>query len=282
MNSITNTLYVFWDCESTSNDPKSDDIIAIAMILAIFDAQDKIFVEKASFKSYVYTTRRVHPGAYKVHGISNNTIQGAPTFERLIPMIQNWIRTHTIPTNKIVFVAHNGSRFDDIMLMYNLHKHGFGVMESMRSWKCLGFIDSLVMIKGICKIYSGLTPRDPSTLRKSFTLGNCYYKYCDKRSIVNAHDAMVDSKAMLDIFNSKSVSKYLTSRLLFKYMVPLSKIMSKLPVTITDTPSKEKVVEREIQHSPQNFLLFENDTYLCVNCISFINISFEHSHKCLT
>ena len=215
-----NHVYVFWDVETTSNDPIVDDIISIALIACRI--QEGVFIPVSNFSSLITTSQTVSNGAFIIHGITNEKIKSAPTFHSVMGMMQTWM-SETIASSGCkgtVFIAHNGSKFDDIIMFCNLTKQAMRFDTFMSNMHCVGFLDSLKMFKGLSKRHTTCTPRD-KTKKVSFTLNNCFATFCGRGDIEGAHDALVDTQTIIDIFNSDIIRCKIDLHTLFEFVVKL-------------------------------------------------------------
>lgn len=210
------TLLVFWDVESTSDDPNKDHIISLGAVLASFNHSS---MQKISeFHSYVATSLRIDPVAQAVHNITSEMIKNAPCFETMVRDFETWLKPHTSAAKaRVIFLAHNGRKFDEIMLYCNFLQNRLDYGAFLDNICCWGFADTLKILK---TLFAGKTPRN------RFTLDICYSFFCQQKQIVNAHDALVDSNALFEIFATPMVSATLGNmRKLFEFVVPREKAL---------------------------------------------------------
>ncbi len=230
---IRNRFFV-WDVESTSKFPTEDHIISIGGVLCDFDARRKSsrLVPLHSFHTYVYTNRKIDAGAQKIHHISQKDLAGAPTFPEAIAeltkFLQKWIVHGPNGARRVqtFFMAHNGRKFDDVILYCNFVQHNMDFEGFLDDVACRGFVDSLPVIKGLFdKLEYRFKPKDPKTGRVSYALGNCYSFFC-KKTLENAHDALADSQALVDVCTSDEVAKRLNRQTLLKAIVDRRKAVN--------------------------------------------------------
>jgi DNA polymerase III epsilon subunit-like protein len=215
-------VYVFYDVESTSNDPVEDDIISIGAVAAHFEG--KSFNKMSDFHTLIDTSRKIDPAAEAVHHITKAMLRGAPKFKEGIKLFTDWIASITTPTSRVILLAHNGSKFDDIIMFCNLVNIGVNYDDFLKEIKCYGFIDTLKLLRGLFKNKDKKEqPTNPETSKVSFTLGACYSNFCGKSTLEGAHDALVDSTALYDILCSPAVSTMCDTMTLFKYLLPKEK-----------------------------------------------------------
>lgn len=162
---------VFFDIEATGLNILKDRIIQIALI--------KFRPGKSECEEIQYL---INPGmpiseeAFKVHGISVDMIRNKPAFKDIAQDLYNWI-------GKADLAGYNSDRFDIPMLMEEFARVGLELDLSSRKT-----ID-------IQKIFYKMEPR---------TLKAAYKMYCDK-DLDEAHDAMADVKATVDVLKGQLI-----------------------------------------------------------------------------
>ncbi len=231
-----NTLFVFWDVESTSDDPNKDHIISLGAVLATFHAYK--FTKMSEFHSYVSTTMRIDPVAQAVHNITSDMLKDAPGFGDMTELFRQWLQPFVQDYKaRTVFLAHNGRKFDDVMLYCNFLQHRLDYESFFDSLRCWGFADTLTILK---TLFTGKTPNN------RFTLGVCYEFFCKREQLVNAHDALVDSNALYEIFATETVSSAIQSiQHLFTFVIPRAKALQWIKSTVAIEYER---IALEIQH----------------------------------
>lgn len=197
-------LYLaFWDTETTGFDPKRDDVIAFGMVVAkVIDHESEWRLESEhQWHYFINTKQKIPEAAIAVHGISQDRLAGEPYFKDAMAKFLKDFDAQFVYTRKKPFcmylVAHNGAAFDDKMLFGNCIRHNVDYTAFMKDLECHGFIDSLTLIK---KYWKEDPPKN-STDKSSFKLSDIHQTWLD-RPLEGAHDALTDSKAIMDIFNS--------------------------------------------------------------------------------
>lgn len=160
----------FFDLETTGLNVIRDRIIQIAIV-------------KISKKDHARTEyyRMVNPGpvfisdeAAAVHGITNEMVRNKPTFPDLAEEIYNFIGDADLG-------GYNSNRFDVPLLMEEFARAGIDFdMEKRRT------VD-------VQQIFYKMEPR---------TLKAAYRYYCGKE-MSDAHDALADVKATIEVFESQ-------------------------------------------------------------------------------
>lgn len=288
--------YLFYDTESTGNKPTEDDIISLGCVLCTYNGRQ--FVPIDEFHSYVDTDRKIDPAAQAVHHISKQMLQGQPRFPEMMKVLRTFLMQHqTDPNTRLIFIAHNGSKFDDIILYCNFVQHNLNFDLFLRDVHCYGFLDTLKYLRVLFKDCQYKDkPKDANTGRESFALGHCFTSFCGGSSLEGAHDALVDAQALLNIFNSECVAPKINLSGLFKNVVPKLKGVKWVKQTAgiafqtkEENAMKEACPERQEASDAQrptelrNLPIFDaaEDPHhqlplrLCLNCMSFVRLT-EH------
>jgi hypothetical protein len=136
----------------------------------------------------------------------------------MVKQFESWLQPYVQAAKaRVIFLAHNGRKFDEVMLYCNFLQNRLDYGAFLDSVCCWGFADTLKILK---TLFAGKTPRN------RFTLDICYRFFCKREQLVNAHDALVDSNALFDIFSTQTVSDALgTMCRLFEYVVPRVKAL---------------------------------------------------------
>ena len=293
------TRYFVYDTETTSNDVTKDDIISLGGVLCTYDPCDRktkcgVFSKIDEFHSYVSTKKTINAQAQAVHHITEDKLYNQPTFPEVIETLKIFLQQYQPERNaRLIIVAHNGSKFDNIIMYANFVQHRMDFEGFLKSCKVYGFIDSLkyfkVLLKG-CQ-YSE-QPIDSNTGRVSLALGHCYKSFC-KAELEGAHNALMDSRGLYDILNSDCISRKINLNNLFKNTVSREKELKWIKSTVgvafaakEEQTRKEQlgtstdVVKSELRTDP----IFEQESpqsshKFCLNCMSFWKKDEKHE-KC--
>jgi len=136
------------------------------------------------FCSLVHTPKRINPAAQKVHGISAAELQGKPAFGAVFAAFLNALddaRRRGGGGKKTLLVAHNGSKFDFRMLVYECHRHGIS-LDALRS-RGVHLCDSLPAARAV---------NGKSASNKLAAL----FQQVTGREMAGAHDALADCEAL--------------------------------------------------------------------------------------
>ena len=162
-----------FDIESTGGDIVKDRIIQLAIIK--YPKDGGALIEK----NYLINPQQpIKPDAYAVHGISDADVANAPTFKMLATELFNFFKDCDL-------VGYNSNRFDIPILIEEFARVGLDFSTENRK-----LIDAM-------QIFYKMEPR---TLRAALKF------YCGK-DLADAHDAMSDTKATLEVFLGQ-IEKY--------------------------------------------------------------------------
>ena len=277
--------YFVWDTESTGNKPTDDHVISLGGVLCNY--VNGKFESIEEFHTYIHTDRQIDPAAQSVHHISKSMLQGQPSFLEAMRLLRNWlIQRQPEPLSRLIFIAHNGSKFDNIIIYCNFVQNRLNFDDFLRDIKCYGFIDTLKVLRQLFKdcTYKEM-PKDAATGRQSFALGHCYASFCSGGlSLENAHDALVDSQALVAVLNSVSVSCKINLQLLFKCMTNKQKELNWIKQTAgvsfsnreQETRQRKEKEKEVVQSEKKEVMKHEpmfTDGDLCLNCMTFVDIS---------
>lgn len=161
--------FVVLDFETTGLKAEKNYIIQIGAIK--YNSYKPI----ESFSSYVNPNKKITPKITSITGITNNDVKDAPSIDKIIPHLLNFIDDYTI-------VAHNAP-FDMSFLYYTLFKYGYKKPKNK-------VIDTLRMARKEIKEYDYIDDKE----RKLDSYKLEVLK--DKLSLydIGSHDALEDCK----------------------------------------------------------------------------------------
>lgn len=256
------TRYFMWDTETTSNKPTEDDIISIGGVLCDYSVEEQKFHKLAEFHTYVMTNKKIDPVAQSIHHISKSDLYGQPDFPDAIDLLITFLKQYQPEKNaRLILLAHNGSKFDDIILYCNFVQHHLDFDEFMKKIHCYGFIDSLKYLKALFKgCHYKEMPKDPKTGRVSFALGHCYSSFCGGAILENAHDALVDSQALFEVANAAPVCQKVCMKNLFKWVVNRKKAVNWIRQTAgVSFQNQEKYTQQAMEASLNPEMAYQNN-----------------------
>lgn len=160
-------LCVF-DLETTGIQITKDRIVQIAIIKVLPSG------ERVEYNQLVNPEMNIPDEIVKIHGISNEMVKDCPKFIDIAQELSEFIGESDL-------AGYNSNKFDIPVLAEELLRAGFEFDLSQRQ-----FID-------VQNIFHKMEQR---------TLAAAYQFYCNK-TIENAHDALYDTRATLDVFEAQ-------------------------------------------------------------------------------
>ncbi len=280
--------YLVWDTESTGNKVNEDDIISIGGVLAKYE--NNRFTQIGEFHSFISTSRAIDPAAAAVHHITKAQLLGEPNFAEVMKKLSQWLKQYlTEPNARLIMMAHNGRKFDEIILYTNFVRYMLDFDQFLQEIRAYGFVDTLPMLRELLKNCPAVEqPKDASTGRISFALGHCYASFC-QGSLENAHNALADSKGLFAIINAECVTSKLCLSLLFKNFVwkkdravKMIKQSAGVFFKMKEESTRQAKIPCEVKTADElpTEPIFEqlpaaSDYKLCLNCMTFTKLN-EH------
>lgn len=219
---------VFFDVETTGLHVIRDRIIQLAMIkyLKVGGTEELNLL--------------INPGvpiseeAFQIHGISNETVRNKPTFQQESQKIFDFIKGADL-------AGYNSNRFDVPILMEEMSRCGLHLD-----------IDSRRLID-VQRIFYRMEPR---------TLRAAYQFYCNKE-IENAHDAMSDIKATVEVLGGM-LNKYKNHDLTGEDGIVLEKPIQNDVQKLHDFTNDVKVLDatQRLKYNDQGEVVFAFGKYI--------------------
>ena len=277
------TVYVFYDTETTGTSPTSDDIISFGASYTRLerddskDGQSYVFKKYDDFHTYIWTNKTIPEAAINVHHITKERLKNmyfdvppemdppepeqAPEFPVAMKMVEEWVqkwnKTSKASYLRVIWVAHNGKGFDDQIVFCNAVRHGVNIEQLYQNTGTFGFLDTLQafrqMQKGIkeadteeerLRLGHNRLPRKSDTKKISYKLGDCYKSWCGGDELEGAHDALVDTLALIDCCNSDIIQPYVLPTTIMSFMrhkdKALQEIRSKVGRSYQEMETKVK------------------------------------------
>ncbi|MBK9338249.1 MAG: 3'-5' exonuclease [Lewinellaceae bacterium] len=160
---------VFFDVETTGLNVVRDRIVQIALIKLFKNGNPP-----AEFSTLVNPGIPISEESMAIHGITPKDLANKPTFQQLAQKIWDFIGNADL-------AGYNSNRFDVPMLMEEFARVGMEFDVSKRR------------LLDVQRIFYKMEPR---------TLKAAYRLYCGKE-LTDAHDALADVRATLDVFRGQ-------------------------------------------------------------------------------
>jgi len=271
--------YILWyDTECTTNVNTDARVISIGARMTKYDPVQKEFKCLCpGFHSYVYSDRESDAAAFAVHKITNDKLMNAPRFPEAIQLLSDYIKPFVTSRVRIYLAAHNGFGFDNVVMFCNCAIHRLNFEQFLTENRIEGFIDSLPLFRNVFKNRpEEECPKDPVTGRGSYALGICYQSWCNKAELEGAHDALVDTQALIDVCNSPTVSKLLTMGSLLSKPSYRKRTDGLKQIRQTAGPKFQQDQDRaKYQNAPMEVPaltdqpIWDAEGRFCLNCVSF-------------
>jgi DNA polymerase III epsilon subunit-like protein len=270
---------LFWDTETHDCDPVTSDIIQIAGVIVEFD-RVKGFIKHDDFETKIWTEKDIAPGAKEVHSLSKSDLIGSPDFSSAMSEWKAWMDEvgERLKCNRYMWFAHNGTRFDNIVMYCNHITHNLSFEDTISTTS--GFVDTLKLAQKVCRNH-GVEPKNDNQ-KVSYALG-CLHSSFANTVFTKAHDALNDVHAMIDFMQGLFERGMLTfsdihslarsveqeKKLIFsiagtQYIRTSQEIKSANVQKLTNTPVFQPLTQMDKK-------LVELNLRLCLNCQNFVN-----------
>jgi len=193
------------DCESTGLSVYHDQIVELGAVLSLWDSVTLQWTGLPSFSRYARPTQKTMCGkASEITGITMASLQDQPTIQQVLEDFYHHLEEHCPDTNiSRLLLSYNGFAYDLPLLVNEIERYGGSAITYFRTLKIQHTIDLLPF---------GRTCLDTSLLKRKAT-GSCSYKLGDVYlsvclcPLANAHGALADSQAVLDILQCMEVQR---------------------------------------------------------------------------
>ena len=185
----------YLDFEATDKIPMECRIVQIGCLMV--DPETK---EEHVFSTLVKADMSIVAAASEVTGIRDEHLVGAPGCAAALRKFFDWI-DETRKGNNVIFVAHNGSGYDYLLLMSEMHRWDMPPFVTLKRHGVVRLADSLPWAR--VNIPSHKLVKKP-TGEPSFKLGDLHESLVGKR-FEGAHDALTDCRALRSICESEYV-----------------------------------------------------------------------------
>ncbi|TXF86285.1 3'-5' exonuclease [Neolewinella aurantiaca] len=165
---LTNDI-VFFDLEATGLNITQDRIVQVGFVKLFADGRPAEELEMKINPDYP-----VNPEAAAIHGLTNEMLEGEPTFKEVAPQLFDFIGDADLG-------GYNSNRYDVPLLQEEFYRAGIYLDTSKRR-----LIDAQ-------QIFYRMEPRTLSAALKFYS----------GKTMENAHDALADVRATVDIFEGQ-------------------------------------------------------------------------------
>ena len=273
----TDTLFIFYDLETTGRSTKKDKIVQIA---ASFVFDNKVL---ATFSSYVCPDgglrkpRSMAPGAARVTGIRDKLLLDKPSFNvmwtrHFMPALEK--ATTYVSFDHICYVGYNNWRFDDVILTREIADCGrciasdLGVAsEEMFSWD---------VFKDARLFFNKRTDAQGNKLVPNHRLGTIY-EHITGEPLVNAHDALSDVDATFRVSrHSALMQSFRAGTNVRPWQCAEEKLAPVVPTVVRFF--KQAAAQATAEEPAEN--LKRDSCRVCVDCGNTVSVYFDHVCVC--
>ena len=195
---MSNFMLIGIDVESSDKKVAESEITQIGLGFSlVVNNNNEAPLQLKGFETLVKCKQTICEQASIITGIKNSDLIDASCFLDCIAPLSDFIDEVCEPYGKIrrVLVAYNGKKFDIPLFVYELRRNGKDPVAFFRSWKIDYFFDPFVLCKNVL---------DTTLLQKNergqpdYRL-SCVYEAFFKKPLKDAHSALADTEAMLDL-----------------------------------------------------------------------------------
>lgn len=188
---MRNYILIGLDLETSDKKVASSEIIQFAIG---FWNKDKNF---DGYETLVKCNAEISKESSMITGITKEMLIFAPKLIDILPLISEHIQETCDPLGDIdrVLTAYNGKNFDIPLFVHELRRNGKDPAAYFRSWKITYFCDPFIISKSVLDT-TLLQQNDRG--QPNYKLA-CVYEAFFKKPLKNAHSALADVNAMLDL-----------------------------------------------------------------------------------
>lgn len=193
-----------FDCETTGLSVLKDQIVEFGALIQLWDSESFETSILPSFAQYAKPTTvlTMAKRAEEITGITTRSLEDKPPIKEVLMAflahVEQVCADLEIPR---ILLSYNGFSFDMPMVVAEIERYGGSSVSYFRQLRLRSTIDVLPF---------GRSCLDITTLKRkangscSYKLGDVYYSVC-KHTLLNAHGALADSQAVLDILQGVGI-----------------------------------------------------------------------------
>lgn len=186
-----NITKLFFDCETTGLNTKTEEIIEIA---ALFDSN-------VSFESLINPQKQIPEIITELIGIRDRDVEDAPKFDEAMDKFFEWIAENNKDNKEIHLIAHNGHRFDFPILEHCALRYKYPLEEQFKKHNIVGTVDTLKIARSL-----------PERKKKSNKLSTLCTDYAIEIDQSKLHRALYDVECLAKLCTMESIVSQLSKR----------------------------------------------------------------------
>ena len=202
---VTNEMKYYiisFDCETTGLSVARDQIVEFGAVVRLWDTDGDI-QELAPFAMYCRpTVATMSRRASEITGITMSSLDKHPTIKTVLESFKDHLEVVCAdPDIPRVLVSYNGFAYDIPIVVAEAERCGLSATTYFRELRIQTSVDVLLfgreVLDATCLVRK-------ANGKCSYRLGDVYVACC-KRPLLNAHGAVADSRAVLDILGCADV-----------------------------------------------------------------------------
>ena len=194
---------ISFDTESTGLSTYSDQIVEFGAVLTLWDAETGVSTMLPQFTEYAHPTHAtMSRKAVELTGITMASLLGKPPIQTVLDnFLAHVDMVCDDPDVPRLLLSYNGFRYDIPLVVAELERSGASAIAYFRQLRLQHAIDVLPFGRA-CIDTSILTRKANGSC--SYRLGDVYASVC-RCPLVDAHGAISDSQAVLDILHCPEI-----------------------------------------------------------------------------
>jgi DNA polymerase III epsilon subunit-like protein len=195
---------ISFDCETTGLSVIKDQIVEFGAIIQLWDSVSLEIVSLPSFAQYAKPTTvgGMTKRAEEITGITTHSLQSKPPIKEVLAdfLIHLEQVCNDLDITRLL-LSYNGFAYDIPLVVAEIERYGGSSISYFRQLRIRSAVDVLPL---------GRTCLDTTTLKRkangscSYKLGDVYFSVCNC-TLENAHGALADSQAVLDIVHGEGL-----------------------------------------------------------------------------
>jgi DNA polymerase III epsilon subunit-like protein len=183
--------FIAWDLEATNKNPKTEEITQIGLSSCLVDVNGQT-QHISDFLELVKCKKKIDPISSQITGITDAMLVDAAPLPEVLTRVTEFFN-QLPPDKERVLYAHNGEKFDLILLVYDMRRNGLDPLAIIRPWKVNWCVDSLPLARNTLDTTKLTLNERGLPCYKLESIYSCFIN----EHLEHAHNALYDSKAVL-------------------------------------------------------------------------------------
>ncbi len=264
------------DLEATGKKKIDDQITQVGLSCELIDCENenKLHIKLQQFQSLVQCDKKISEDASNITGIKDIDLKNAKKFIDVFDDVTYYIQTTCEQYKNVdrILVAYNGKGFDIPLLVNELRRHGKNPTDYLRQWKISFFFDPFIA----CKHVLDTTLLEKNKRGQPNYKLTCVYTALFKKPLIDAHTALADVNAMLELITENKclfdiIKNELTTKQNLHFLDNLIEIAQNVKnqnkkntkIKIMTTSSLETLIQKSQTKKRKTSLLTSTDINDC-------------------